>query len=157
MTPYTQCSKIPCIYSATTLCRCVGWTWPNSNCYICFCFCFFCFFIIKLYNVVRRRCFSSKQFYWQWSKQEGQFQSKEKRNQIKPNQRHDRALLRTDDKPTTSLPEPWTSRVIREPPTPLQAVVDHLCPSSSETSQGDAPVERAQFPLMNGLRGRKDR
>lgn len=101
--------------------------------------------------------FSSKHFSWQWSKREVQSQIKEEINYIKPNQRHERAFLRTDDKPTTSLPEPWMSRMIRDPPTPSLAVVGHLCPSSSETSQGDAPVERAQFPLMNGPTGRKDR
>lgn len=127
MTSCSQCSQNYCLASATTPCRCVGWTWPNSDCYIIF------FFITELYYMMHHWCFSSKQFSWQWGKQEVQSQSKGEWNQIKTNQRHDRALLRTDDKPTTSLPEPWTRRVIREPWTSSLAVVGHLCPSPFET------------------------
>lgn len=36
MTSCSQCSKNYCLASATTPCRCVGWTWPNSDCYIIF-------------------------------------------------------------------------------------------------------------------------
>lgn len=52
MTPYSQCSKSHYLSSATTLCRCVGWTWPNRDCYICFALFCFCFLFFSLPNYI---------------------------------------------------------------------------------------------------------